>query len=111
VKKTNIYIDADVDVALSRRAAAEGKTKAELIRWALRDAARFIHRWLREADQAAANPRKTLVRGSSQRTARNLARTGIKPFGRGHRGVELARGASGQQMPFMDALRAGNGRE
>jgi hypothetical protein len=40
VKKTSIYIDADVDVALSRRAAEEGTTKAELIRRALREAAR-----------------------------------------------------------------------
>ena len=39
VKKTSIYIDDDVDVALGRRAAAEGTTKAELIRQALRDAA------------------------------------------------------------------------
>lgn len=39
VKKTSIYIDDDVDVALARRAAAEGTTKAELIRRALRDAA------------------------------------------------------------------------
>lgn len=39
VKKTSIYIEADVDVALTRRAAAEGTTKAELIRQALREAA------------------------------------------------------------------------
>jgi len=39
VKKTSIYIETDVDVALTRRAAAEGTTKAELIRQALRDAA------------------------------------------------------------------------
>ncbi|MFN8111893.1 MAG: CopG family transcriptional regulator [Solirubrobacterales bacterium] len=39
MKKTSIYIDDDVDVALSRRAAAEGTTKAELIRRALREAA------------------------------------------------------------------------
>jgi hypothetical protein len=39
MKKTSIYIDDDVDVALARRAAAEGTTKAELIRQALRDAA------------------------------------------------------------------------
>lgn len=38
MKKTSIYIESDVDVALSRRAAAEGTTKAELIRRALRDA-------------------------------------------------------------------------
>jgi hypothetical protein len=39
MKKTSIYIDDEVDVALARRAAAEGTTKAELIRQALRDAA------------------------------------------------------------------------
>jgi hypothetical protein len=39
MKKTSIYIEPDVDVALSRRAAAEGKTKANLIRAALRQAA------------------------------------------------------------------------
>ena len=39
VRKTSIYIDDDVDVALARRAAAEGTTKADLIRQALRDAA------------------------------------------------------------------------
>jgi Ribbon-helix-helix protein, copG family len=39
VKKTSIYIESDVDVALTRRAAAEGTTKAELIRQALREAA------------------------------------------------------------------------
>ncbi len=39
VKKTSIYIEPDVDVALTRRAAAEGTTKADLIRIALREAA------------------------------------------------------------------------
>jgi hypothetical protein len=39
VKKTSIYIDAEVDRALGRRAAAEGTTKAALIREALADAA------------------------------------------------------------------------
>ena len=39
LKKTSIYIDPDVDVALTRRAVAEGKTKAEVIREALRSAA------------------------------------------------------------------------
>lgn len=39
MKKTSIYIDDDIDVALGRRAAAEGTTKAELIRQALRHAA------------------------------------------------------------------------
>ena len=39
MKKTSIYIEPDVDVALARRAAAEGKTKAEVIRAALREAA------------------------------------------------------------------------
>jgi hypothetical protein len=39
VKKTSIYIEAEVDVALARRAAAEGTTKAKVIRDALRAAA------------------------------------------------------------------------
>lgn len=39
MKKTSIYIEPDVDVALSRRAAQEGTTKAQLIRAALRVAA------------------------------------------------------------------------
>ncbi len=39
MKKTSIYIEPDVDVALSRRAAEEGTTKAELIRRALKEAA------------------------------------------------------------------------
>lgn len=39
MKKTSIYIEPDVDIALSRRAAEEGTTKAELIRQALRAAA------------------------------------------------------------------------
>jgi len=32
VKKTSLYIDPEVDRALDRRAAAEGITKAELVR-------------------------------------------------------------------------------
>ena len=39
MRKTSIYIDPDVDVALARRAAAEGTTKAAVIREALRVAA------------------------------------------------------------------------
>jgi len=39
VKKTSIYIEPDVDIALSRRAAEEGTTKAAVIRQALREAA------------------------------------------------------------------------
>ena len=39
MRKTSIYIEPEVDVALARRAAAEGTTKAELIRQALRVAA------------------------------------------------------------------------
>jgi Ribbon-helix-helix protein, copG family len=40
MRKTSIYIEADVDIALSRRAAREGTTKAEVVRNALRAAAR-----------------------------------------------------------------------
>lgn len=36
--KTSIYLDPEVDKALGRRAAAEGKTKASLIREALAQA-------------------------------------------------------------------------
>lgn len=39
VKKTSIYIESDVDIALARRAVAEGTSKAEVIRQALRQAA------------------------------------------------------------------------
>ena len=39
MKKTSIYLDPDVDRALERRAAAEGTTKAALIRAALAEAA------------------------------------------------------------------------
>lgn len=39
MKKTSIYLDPDVDRALKRRAAAEGTTKAALIRAALAEAA------------------------------------------------------------------------
>lgn len=38
VKKTSIYIEPEVDIALSRRAAQTGISKAELIRQALRAA-------------------------------------------------------------------------
>jgi 3-methyladenine DNA glycosylase Mpg len=39
MKKTSIYLDPAVDLALGRRAAAEGTTKAALIRAALETAA------------------------------------------------------------------------
>jgi len=39
MRKTSIYIEDEVDLALTRRAAEEGTTKAALIREALRDAA------------------------------------------------------------------------
>jgi hypothetical protein len=39
MRKTSIYIDDEIDRALRRRAAAEGTTKAALIRHALADAA------------------------------------------------------------------------
>jgi predicted transcriptional regulator len=35
VKKTSLYLDPDVDLALERLAAAEGVTKAEIVRRAL----------------------------------------------------------------------------
>ncbi|HEY4451340.1 MAG TPA: ribbon-helix-helix protein, CopG family [Solirubrobacteraceae bacterium] len=39
MKKTSLYIDPEVDRALARRAAAEGTTKAAVIREALATAA------------------------------------------------------------------------
>jgi hypothetical protein len=39
VKKTSLYIEEEVDAALERLARAEGVTKAEIIRRALREAA------------------------------------------------------------------------
>ena len=39
VKKTSIYLEDEVDIALARRADREGTTKAALIRAALREAA------------------------------------------------------------------------
>ncbi len=39
MKKTSIYIEPDVDRALTRRAAEQGTTRAEVIRQALREAA------------------------------------------------------------------------
>lgn len=39
MKKTSIYIEPEVDLALSRRAAAAGISKAELIRSSLREVA------------------------------------------------------------------------
>lgn len=38
VRKTSIYLEPDLDLALARRAAITGVTKAELIRQALRAA-------------------------------------------------------------------------
>lgn len=40
MRKTSIYIEDEVDLALARRAISEGTTKAEVIRTALREAAR-----------------------------------------------------------------------
>lgn len=39
MKKTSIYLEPEVDVALARLAAEQGITKAEVIRRALRSAA------------------------------------------------------------------------
>lgn len=38
LKKTSIYIEPEIDIALARRPAADGTTKAEVIRVALRAA-------------------------------------------------------------------------
>lgn len=52
MKKTSIYIDPEVDRALARRAAAQGTTKAAVIRDALAQAG---------ASAAAAKPRASGV--------------------------------------------------
>ena len=39
MKKTSLYIEPEVDAALTRKAKAQGISKAELIRQGLRDAA------------------------------------------------------------------------
>ena len=72
MKKTSIYIEAEVDMALARRAVAEGTTKAELIRAALCDAASG---WLRVTPRGAgvfAGPADLAAR-----TDEHLAQTGF----------------------------------
>jgi hypothetical protein len=72
VKKTSIYLDPELDRALGRRAAAQGTTKAALIRDALAEAA---------APSAAAKPRACGVFEGpgdlSQDVDGHLARTGF----------------------------------
>jgi predicted transcriptional regulator len=71
VKKTSIYLDADLDARLARRADAEGITKAELIRRAL------------ERAVAGGRPRITAIGVGSgpgdvaENTDRHLAETGF----------------------------------
>ncbi|MDX6671105.1 MAG: hypothetical protein QOI91_1468 [Solirubrobacteraceae bacterium] len=72
MKKTSIYIEADVDVALARRAAQEGTTKAELIRRALRDAAGGALRVKPRAHAVFAGPPDL-----AQRTDEHLAASGF----------------------------------
>lgn len=71
VKKTSIYVDPEVDRALARRAAAQGTTKAALIRDALAQA----------GASAAAKPRACGVFDGpgdlSQDVDGHLARTGF----------------------------------
>ena len=71
MKKTSIYVDPEVDRALARRAAAEGTTKAALIREALAQAGAY----------AAAKPRGCGVFDGpddlSQDVDGHLARTGF----------------------------------
>jgi hypothetical protein len=72
MKKTSLYLDPDVDRALARRAAAEGTTKAALIRDALTAAA---------AETSPAKPRACGVFDGpgdlSQDVDGYLARTGF----------------------------------
>jgi predicted transcriptional regulator len=44
MKKTTVYLEPDLDQALGRIAARRGVSKAEVIRSALRDAARHVDR-------------------------------------------------------------------
>lgn len=44
MKKTTVYLDADLDRAIARLAERRGTSKAEVIRQALRDAARSVRR-------------------------------------------------------------------
>lgn len=44
VKKTTVYLDADLDRAIGRLAQRRGISKAEVIRQALRDATRSVRR-------------------------------------------------------------------
>jgi predicted transcriptional regulator len=44
MRKTTVYLDPKVDVALGRLAAREGISKAEVIRRALADAVREVER-------------------------------------------------------------------
>lgn len=71
MKKTSIYIDPEVDRALARRAAAQGTTKAALIRDALAQA----------GAPAAAKPRACGIFDGpgdlSQDVDGHLARTGF----------------------------------
>lgn len=70
MKKTSLYIDPEIDEALSRRAAAEGITKAE-----------FVRRVLSEAVSKGARPRARGVfegaRDLGSDTDRHLAESGF----------------------------------
>ena len=72
MRKTSIYIDPDVDAALARRAAAEGTTKAELIRRALREAASSALRVRPRARGVFAGPSDLAAR-----TDEHLAQSGF----------------------------------
>jgi hypothetical protein len=72
MKKTSIYIEPDVDVALGRRAAAEGTSKAEVIRAALRAAAEGSIRVKPRAIGVFAGPGNL-----SERVDEELAKTGF----------------------------------
>lgn len=71
MKKTSLYLDAQVDSALARRAAAEGITKAELIRRTLAEAVK---------PAASQKPSKGVFEGPGDVAAnvdRYLAETGF----------------------------------
>jgi Ribbon-helix-helix protein, copG family len=70
MRKTSIYIEPDVDIALSRRAAREGTTKAEVVRKALRAAARGSLRVKPRARGVFAGP-EDLAEHSDEHLARS----------------------------------------
>ena len=72
MRKTSIYIDDEVDLAPARRAVPEGRTKADLIREARREAAHPAFRVKPQAVGVFAGP-PDLAAGADE----HLAETGF----------------------------------